>query len=147
MPRATGVSAFTVTDAAARSSLVGQSPTSLASRSRDLHLFQQLSANPDVGLVADTPFRTQRTGRLVLPLGRALRGPDGRFAGMVIATLEHEQLRDFYRSVDVGRTAAITVLHPAGIVVFREPSSVSAMGERRRPIRSWRRSGRSPTAA
>ena len=125
---ATGVSAFTVLDDTGR--VTASTVPDLAGESRrDLHLFQQLSANPDMGLVADTPFRSPRTGHMLLPLGRALRGPDGRFAGMVVATLEPEQLRNFYRSVDVGANGRVTVLHPAGIVAFREPSTVSAMGE------------------
>src|SRR5262249_35491130 len=104
---ATGVSAFTVLDDTGR--VTASTVPDLAGESRrDLHLFQQLSANPDMGLVADTPFRSPRTGHMLLPLGRALRGPDGRFAGMAVATLEPEQLRDFYRSLAAGANGRVT---------------------------------------
>src|SRR5215216_1938530 len=124
----TGVSAIILTD---ETGLITSSTfADVIGRSRrDVFLFQHLSANPDSGLVADAPFRSPASGRVVLPLGRALRSGDGKFAGMIVATLEPEQLREFYRSVDVGPNGRITVLHPQGIVVFREPSSRDPIGE------------------
>ncbi|HKA71160.1 MAG TPA: ATP-binding protein [Xanthobacteraceae bacterium] len=102
----------------------------IAGQSRSDHfLFQQLSRRPDGSLIADRPARSPATGHVLLPLGRALTGPDGRFTGVIMATLEPEQLREFYRSVDVGPHGMITVLHPEGVVVFREPSIGDPMGE------------------
>src|SRR5262249_9545756 len=43
--------------------------------------------------------------------------------------LEAEQLREFYRSVDVGPHGFISVLHPQGIVLFSEPSAQDPLGE------------------
>jgi PAS domain S-box-containing protein len=55
--------------------------------------------------------------------------PEGKFAGVVVATLEPERMRAFYRSVDVGPNGVITVLHPEGIILFREPSISDPIGE------------------
>jgi PAS domain S-box-containing protein len=95
---------------------------------RDLFSFRQLATGPHDSIVADTPFPT-RTGRLLIPFGRRLTAPDGRFDGAVVATFEPERLRDFYRSVDVGREGIVWVLHPAGAVLFREPSRADPMGQ------------------
>ncbi len=96
---------------------------------RDLFLFQRLSRNAGDGLVADPPFTAVRSGRSVLPLARRLTDVNGRFLGVVVATLEPERLRQFYRSVDVGPNGVIWALHPSGIVLFREPSRVDPIGQ------------------
>jgi PAS domain S-box-containing protein len=61
---------------------------------------------------------------LVIPFGRKLEGPDGKFAGALVATLEPERLRGFYRAIDVGKKGYIWVMHPVWGVLFREPSPV-----------------------
>ncbi|MFL4981544.1 MAG: ATP-binding protein [Xanthobacteraceae bacterium] len=95
---------------------------------RDLPSFERLANDPDSGLVADPPFRSSFTGQLLLPLARRLTARDGSFAGIVVAMVRPEQLRAFYRSVDVGPHGLISVLHPAGRVVFREPSRQDPIG-------------------
>src|SRR5262249_44716780 len=40
-----------------------------------------------------------------------------------------DSLREFFRTVDVGRQGAITVFHDAGAVLFREPSLENPLGE------------------
>jgi PAS domain S-box-containing protein len=95
---------------------------------RDLPLFDRLAKEADSGLVADAPFRSSFSGHLLLPLARRLTASDGSFAGMVLAMLRPEQLRAFYRSVDVGPNGLITVLHPDGRVLFREPSNQDPIG-------------------
>ncbi|MEX2129733.1 MAG: PAS domain-containing protein [Xanthobacteraceae bacterium] len=91
-------------------------------------LFRHMASDPTDGLVADTPFRSLINDRMIIPLGRRLAQPDGKFEGVVAATLEPEQLRNFYRSVDLGEGARISVLHPEGIVLFREPSNGDPIG-------------------
>ena len=96
--------------------LIGQSR-------RDLYLFQALRRESDAGLIADKPFKSQtRKGAMLIPLGRRLEGPDGRFQGVVVVTLRLEQLREFYRSIDVGRGGSIRILHTEGKILFHEPS-------------------------
>jgi PAS domain S-box-containing protein len=103
--------------------------TEIIGRSRrDLPSFERLANDADSGLVADPPFRSSFTGQLLLPLARRLTARDGSFAGIVVAMVRPEQLRAFYRAVDVGPHGLITVLHPEGRVVFREPSSQDPIG-------------------
>jgi PAS domain S-box-containing protein len=109
---------------------------------RDLISFRQLATDANDTLVADIPFPT-RTGRLLIPIGRRLTTPDGAFNGAVVATFEPERLRDFYRAIDVGRSGTVWVLHPAGSVLFREPSRADPMGQsaERNPILQRQRAG------
>ena len=109
---------------------------------RELFSFRQMASDASGGLVADTPF-TARGGRLLIPFGRRLTTPEGRFNGGVVATFEPERLRDFYRSVDVGSAGSVWVLHPAGHVLFREPSRADPMGQsaEKNPILQQQRAG------
>ena len=63
---------------------------------------------------------------MVIPFGRKLQGADGKFAGALVATLEPERLRDFYRTIDVGTKGYIWVMHPVWGVLFREPSPTNS---------------------
>jgi signal transduction histidine kinase/ActR/RegA family two-component response regulator len=86
-------------------------------------MFKRLAADPNAGLIADQPFRSLRDGRIIIPIGRRLVAADGSFQGIVVATLIPEMFRGFYKSVDVGRDGVIWVIHPTGLVFFREPST------------------------
>jgi PAS domain S-box-containing protein len=66
---------------------------------------------------------------MLIPLGRRLSTPGGSFSGVAVATLDPDKLRDFYRTVDVGARGIISVLHPTGMVLFREPSTGTPAGE------------------
>ena len=96
---------------------------------RDLYSFRRLAADPLGTIVADTPFRSLRDGHFVIPIARRIENSEARFDGLVVATLEPERLRAFYRSVDVGPNGHVTVLHPEGFVLFREPSAANPIGE------------------
>jgi PAS domain S-box-containing protein len=90
----------------------------------DNYLFRRLSAEPDAGLVAESPLRGRVSGQLVIPFGRRLPDIDGKFSGTLVATLEPERLRGFYRTIDVGRHGFVWVMHPDWSVLFREPTPV-----------------------
>ena len=125
----TGVGSLNVLDAAGiiRHSTIAQ----LIGQSRaDNYLFQRLAQRSDLGLVADTPIKTIRPPfRMVIPLGRRLDGPDGKFDGMLAATFEPAQMRETFRAVDTGPDGLIWVFHPSGILLFREPSTDDPTGE------------------
>ena len=115
-----GVSGFTVVGA---DGLVSQSTVAavLGQSRRDNPLFRQLRDHPGINLAADVPFFGQESGRLLIPLGRRLQNPDGSFAGMIVATFDPEELRPFYRSLQLGAGGRIWLLHPDGSVFVREP--------------------------
>ncbi len=98
------------------SRLVGQSR-------RDDPLYRRAAAGADA-LVADVPMRSQSNSeRTILPVGRRLAAPDGRFAGAVVATVPSERLQAFFQSVDVGSRGTVWVFHPDGVVLFRQPAN------------------------
>ncbi len=56
-------------------------------------------------------------GRWILPVSRRLSGPDGRFAGVVVAVLSVDYLASVYDSIFMGERGALALLHRNGTVV------------------------------
>jgi signal transduction histidine kinase/ActR/RegA family two-component response regulator len=91
-------------------------------------LFKRLSIGTRDELIVDTPFPVDNPPRYVLPLGRRLVTANGRFDGVVALTVGPETFRQFFRSVDLGPEGIVSVIHPEGQIVFREPSEVDPLG-------------------
>lgn len=102
--------------------LVGQSRA-------DTFIFRRMRDDASIGFLAEAPFRSQLNPKqMLIPLGARLPAPDGRFDGLVVATLIPDLLREFYQTVDVGPAGGIRILHPAGFVVFQQPSAIDPIG-------------------
>ena len=124
-----GSGSLSVTDAkgiirlSTQRAIVGQSRA-------DNYVFKQLASSDRDELVVDRPFLSPLTPRrYLLPIGRRLTTPDGKFDGTVVAVVMPEAFREFFRTMNVGRLGRISVFHPAGVVVFRQPSDVEAIGQ------------------
>ncbi len=86
-------------------------------------LFQRLQNDLEIEVAADTPVVGRLTGDILVPLGRRITSLDGSFKGAVIATLELERLRDFYRSLEIGKSGIIWIVRPDGQLLFRHPQA------------------------
>ena len=119
-----GVAAFSILD---RNGIVTFStiPALVGQSRADSNIFRRLSTEANPGLAADPPVRGPLHGQFVIPFGRKLQDADGTFAGALVATLQPERLRDFYRTIDVGKKGYVWVMHPVWGVLFREPSPIN----------------------
>ena len=80
--------------------------------------------------MADPPLRAVAgTHPYLLPLGRRIPGPNGKFGGAIVATVIPDELRDVFRAADIGESGVVTVFHRDGFVVFREPSQKDPMAK------------------
>ena len=125
----TAVGSISVVDSAGiirhstQPAIVGQSR-------RDQYVFRQLARDTADDLVADAPFRTLAGRRqYMIPLGRRLSSASGPFRGIVVATFIPDELREVFRSADVGTMGVVTVYHRDGFIVFREPSEKNPIGQ------------------
>jgi signal transduction histidine kinase len=124
-----GSGSITVTDADGRIVHSTQAAIAGASR-RDDYIYKRLSTLDRDELVVDRPFLTVVEPRqYAIPIGRRLTNREGRFDGTVVAVLFPERYRDFFRTADVGRAGITWVLHPDGVVLFREPSTTNPINE------------------
>src|SRR5581483_10976675 len=65
----------------------------------------------------------------VIPLARRLVSGSGSFDGIVVASFLPSAPRGFFRTADVGERGVVSVIHPDGFVLFREPSRDAATGK------------------
>jgi signal transduction histidine kinase len=97
---------------------------------RDNYVFKQLASIEGDELVVDRPFLSITTPRqYLIPLGRRLYDGTGAFDGTAVATVLPESYREFFRTIDLGPGGIITVFHPDGVVLFREPSATNPINE------------------
>ena len=94
----------------------------------DRRIFQELAKGVPNRLVVDPPMAMVVGDLVLVPFGRALNDPHGKFIGAAIATLIPNQLRDFLGSFDLGRSGIAWVLLPSGEVLFSD-GAVDGLGE------------------
>jgi signal transduction histidine kinase/ActR/RegA family two-component response regulator len=97
---------------------------------RDQHIFQRLSQPGPDELTMDAPFLVTRSEgrRYILPVGRRLTTPDGKFDGVIVTAFEIQELLNFFSTVHIGQQNVISVFHPAGTLIFRVPGSANGTG-------------------
>jgi signal transduction histidine kinase/CheY-like chemotaxis protein len=97
---------------------------------RDDDIYRRLRDATTDELAIDTPFLSVREPRQhLIPIGRRMTDNEGRFDGAVVATFIPAVPRGFFRTVDVGQRGLVWVFHPAGVVMFREPSGENEVGK------------------
>ena len=106
-----------------RPEIVGQSR-------RDEWATRTVLQSPTDALVVGTPFPTIAVPpQLIIPIARRLVAPDGRVAGAVVASFVPSELRSFFRTLNVGARGTVWVIHPDGVILFREPSAGDRIGD------------------
>jgi PAS domain S-box-containing protein len=86
--------------------------------------------NPALGMFISEPLTTRTEGRTAVILSRRLDDDQGRFAGVVIANVDLEDLNQFYRAIDVGVGGAIQLLREDGTLIVRIPRTADTVGRR-----------------
>jgi hypothetical protein len=123
-----GFEAFMVTDATGRTTF-SSLPILMGESRADSKALDALSKDPsNDALIADEPQRSSNDSRIIVPLARVIRTPKSEFEGMAIANFAPEQLRDFYRTADVGENGIVWLLKPPDSVLLREPPGNTSEG-------------------
>jgi PAS domain S-box-containing protein len=86
--------------------------------------------DPNAGLFMSEPLTTRTEGRGAVILSRRLDDEQGRFAGVVVANVDLQDLNQFYRAVDLGPGSAIQLLRDDGTLLVRNPQRASLVGQK-----------------
>ena len=70
-------------------------------------------------LFISPPVLGRVSGKATVQLARKLRAPDGSFDGVILASLDIQQVENFYNSIDVGQSGMITLVGFDGIIRAR----------------------------
>ncbi|WP_425259772.1 PAS domain-containing protein [Rubrivivax sp. RP6-9] len=110
------------------SSAMARMPLPLVNFAAD-PVYQLLRAGPrDTPVLATVRPGALTTGSWFLPVVRRLETADGRFAGVVAASVRVAYFQDFFQEIAPEADAAITVVHDDGHLVARHPLAEPALG-------------------
>ncbi len=117
-----------VIDAAGRRIASSLPPGYAAPNYADRAYFQWHRARPDRGVHIGSPVRSKTDGSWIITVSRRLDDRDGRFVGIVLATIAVDYLQRFYGTFDVGRQGVIALDGSDGIVIARTGTSTGRTG-------------------
>jgi signal transduction histidine kinase/ActR/RegA family two-component response regulator len=83
-----------------------------------------------VGLFMSEPLVTRSENRAGVELSRRLDDEKGRFAGVITAIVDLEDLKQFYGFVNLGSGSAIHLLREDGTLLVRNPPIPDAVGRK-----------------
>ncbi|UMY18849.1 response regulator [Methylobacterium organophilum] len=87
----------------------------------DRDYFAELRDNPIAEPYVTGPVQNRGSGTWTVFLARRLAGPDGRFVGLVLGTIDLGYFDNFYRSLNLGGHAAVSLWRRDGTLLTREP--------------------------
>ncbi len=102
-------------DGVMRATNVGPQPPPATDLSDRDH-FRIHVESPDDALYISRPVIGRASGRVSVQVSRRFLGPDGRFGGVVVASLNPSHLTQFYDKIDLGSPAAISLIGSDGVV-------------------------------
>jgi PAS domain S-box-containing protein len=106
----------------------GASPPSLDVSDRSYFTAQR--DGRAAGLFLSEPLVSRTDGRTAVILSRRLEDGAGKFAGVVTATVDLQDLKQFYQNVNLGAGSAIQLLRADGSLLVRNPPTLQLVGER-----------------
>jgi len=106
----------------------GSAPTNLNVSDRSYFIAQRDGTAQ--GMFLSEPLVTRSEGRAGVVLSRRLGDENGKFAGVVTAVVDLEDLNQFYRAVNVGMSLAVQLLRDDGTLLVRNPPTPNAVGKK-----------------
>lgn len=94
----------------------------------DRDYFQYHLNNPEADLHIGPVIRSRSSASLVIPVSRRLSSADGKFAGVVLATLKVDYFNRFYEGFDLDERGVIALLLRDGTILLRRPFDEKVIG-------------------
>ncbi len=99
------------------------------SNNSDRSYFAHHRDNPSEQTLINGPILSRSSGEWIIPVSRRLNDPEGKFAGVVLATLSVKQLRAVLDHFQIGEQGAIAVFQVDQLMI-RRPFREADMGRR-----------------
>lgn len=102
--------------------------TAPASLDGDRHFFARHERDADTRLRVGSVMRSAANGELVIPVSRRINHADGRFAGVLLATLRVDAFRALYERFDMDDGGVLILSRRDGTVLVQQPFDAAAIG-------------------
>jgi PAS domain S-box-containing protein len=103
----------------------------------DRDYYKHFREDNDPGLFISAPARDLTSGRWTFFLARRVNGPNGVFAGIVLALADAQYLEDFYRAISTSAGDAIALFRSDGTLLTRHPHLEEMIGKKMPADSSW----------
>jgi signal transduction histidine kinase/DNA-binding NarL/FixJ family response regulator len=94
----------------------------------DRDYFQAHVSNPHLGVYISQPVRNKSNGQWTFYLSRKLTGPRGEFIGMALVGFSSTFLSQFYKKINLGDDATVTLYRRDFTILARWPHEDRLMG-------------------
>lgn len=84
--------------------------------------------HPDLGPHIGAPILSRSIGVWVIPVSRRVNDTDGKFAGVLLATIALDYFNSFYASYDIGNNGVILLVRNDGIQLAHWPMLADSVG-------------------
>jgi diguanylate cyclase (GGDEF)-like protein len=92
------------------------------------HFIAQRDGTGD-GLFIAPPYLSAAGDKWLTAASRRLSNADGSFAGIVTAPLDQSYFTKIYRSIDLGQSGSVVLLHREGRILARQPENREVLGK------------------
>ncbi|WP_095054706.1 sensor domain-containing diguanylate cyclase [Pseudomonas sp. Irchel s3b2] len=84
--------------------------------------------HPDRGPHIGPSIKSRSTGEWIMTVSRRINHADGRFAGVVVASIYLNHFLDLYNSIDMGKNGVINLIADDASIVVRRPFNEADVG-------------------
>ncbi|MCJ2035672.1 PAS domain S-box protein [Methylobacterium sp. J-068] len=88
---------------------------------RDRDYFKALEARSDLGLYVGRTLKGRISGRDVLQTAHRLNHRDGRFAGVIVTSVDPDYLSDQFKAIELGPRGSVALIGEDGFARARSP--------------------------
>ncbi|MDO8399527.1 MAG: diguanylate cyclase [Bradyrhizobium sp.] len=89
----------------------------------DRDYFRHHAHLDDRAMLIGRPVKSRSGGQWIITASKRFNHPDGRFAGVVLASLDAAYFAQFFEKFNIGRNGAVSLLNSDGIVLARHPDN------------------------
>lgn len=95
----------------------------------DRAYFKRFRETQQVGMLVADPLLARSSGLWIINVVRPLPPADGKFSGVIVATIEPRYFDKLWQTVHVGEGGAVTLFRRDGTLLMRSPFDDSVMGK------------------
>jgi diguanylate cyclase (GGDEF)-like protein len=106
-----------------------QGTTPAGANNADREYFSYHRGDASLSTQVGKPIVSRSTGVWVIPVSRRINDSTGRFAGVVLATIDLAHVRDMLAGYEIGERGALNVAQANTAILVRRPFSVESLGK------------------
>lgn len=105
-----------------------QPSTPAGANNSDRDYFQYHRSHTTRAVHIGVPIRSKSTNEWIVPVSRRFDGPNGRFAGVVLATIRLSHFERFHGRFNIGDNGLIAMNLTSGELMTRRPAAIDRIG-------------------